>query len=254
MINNEQKIKTMRIEVAKIHLYDLEKYSTFAHKIFQIKNMQLYNRYAVAGSFSLIVVVLSMTLACTAGKKDNGQLSVNQTESTQNYTWNTIDPAYKNMVEALVNRQRDKVGLRLVERQSVFGNKFGERDSIAYQIDSNKLEYASMMLDFPINIAWLEYHLDDEKLIFIRHRAWYKDILWGFAEETMIYLKDEKPYYVEDRKVRVDHRFSNAGLLRFMNYKPTKEPLHIIEKKITKYWPYIKQTVMDDIASKKKAK
>jgi hypothetical protein len=108
------------------------------------------------------------------------------------------------------------------------------------------------MLLYPLDLAWLEYHLDDdEKVVFIRHRAWYKDLLWGYAEETMIYLKDEKPYYVEDRAVRVDYRYSNAGKLRFVNYKPTKQPLHIIEKKINKYWPYIKQTVMEEIARNK---
>ncbi len=217
--------------------------------------MQLLNRYSWAVNLSLLVFVLSLTIACTSGKiEDKGQVSVNQTEAATNSSWNTIDPAYKEQVDTLVNRLRNKVGFKLVERQSVFGNKFGAKDSMSYQIDNNKLEYASLMLLLPQDLAWLEYHLDDEKLIFIRHRAWYKDLLWGFAEETMIYLKDEKPYYVEERKVRVDYRFSNAGLLRFINYKPTKEPLHIIEKKINTYWPYIKQTVMDDIARKKQAK
>jgi hypothetical protein len=216
--------------------------------------MQLYLRHSSGFILILFVYTISMIFACKSGKKDQDQASVIHSQEVVNTSWNTIDPAYKEMVDTLVNRQRDKVGFKLVSRQSVFGNKFGDRDSMSYQIDSNKLEYASLMLNFPLDIAWLEYHLKDEKLTFIRHRAWYKDILWGFAEETMIYLKDEKPYYVEDRKVRVDYRYANAGMLRFINYKPTKEPLHIIEKKINTYWPYIKQTVMEDIARKNKTK
>lgn len=159
--------------------------------------------------------------------------------------WITIDSAYKAEVDTIVYDCRRRVFESGEKRQSAFGNRFTKKDSMSYQISNGELVYASVMIDSPHAIKWLEYYLDQGELIFSRHRAWFKDFMWGFAEELMIYFKDGEIYYVEDRMLRVDSRYSNAGGLRMLDYKPTVQPKYLVEKRVNDHWPYVLSTVRE---------
>lgn len=192
---------------------------------------------------SLLSVLL---IACQSQPGSQGE----KKPTTVDNSWNVLDREYQTYVDTLVNRQRNQVGFKQAVRYPAFGSKFSPRDSMSYQIHEGEWVYAMAMLESPHGIKWVEYHLNEGKLMYIRHRAWYKDIFWGYAEETIFYLKNEEISFVMDRMLRIDPRYSNAGGLRFMNYKPSREPKELLQKKIDQHWPYVKETVLKAMAER----
>jgi hypothetical protein len=192
------------------------------------------------------ILVSLLWISCQtkpATQKENNQ-------ATASNTWNVVDTTYMAYVDTLVNQQRSQVGFKTAVRYPAFGQKFTPKDSMSYQIYQGECVYAMAMLESSQAIKWLEYHLDNGQLMYIRHRAWYKDLLWGYAEETLFYLKNGEIAFVLDRTLRIDSRYSNAGGLRFVNYKLSREPRELLQKKIDQHWPYVLETVKNAMAER----
>jgi hypothetical protein len=195
---------------------------------------------------SLISVLFLFLIACQSQPGSQGDKKKEPVDNS----WNVLDREYQTYIDTLVNRQRNQVGFKQAVRYPAFGSKFTPKDSISYQIYEGEWVYAMAMIESSQAIKWLEYHLNEGEPMYIRHRAWYKDLLWGYAEETIIYLKDGEISFAMDRMLRIDSRYSNAGGLRFMNYKASREPKELLQKKIDQHWPYIKETVQKAMAQR----
>jgi hypothetical protein len=116
----------------------------------------------------------------------------------------------------------------------------GASDTLEYWNVNEKPARISLKLYPPDMMIWHTFFLKDGHLILVRSRAWFKSLPMPWAEENMIYLRDDKIIYCDERRMDLPGDDIPASL-RDKPFAMSTSSFADLEKKYQSDWIKIKE-------------
>lgn len=177
------------------------------------------------------LIIASLTYACSPSKKQpDAEGAVNQEVK--------FDSLHKPAIDAMVDSIN--AGLRRVgPPQRLAYPLYNAKDTMLYWILDNQSARISIEFTKGTEVIWPTFFVYESELVFVRNRYANYDSTDAKVFEHMIYLKDGKIAYCEEREMKLEKGDVPASL-RIQPYTMSTRTTAEIKAEYSDYWEAVK--------------
>jgi len=192
--------------------------------------MNLNNLYSTGKIISVCILALSVLYACSSSK--------NQADNKEQSAAIAFDSIRKAEIDTIIKNMEP--GIREVGNpQKLAFPIHNPKDTILYWLPKDgKSARISIEWKLPDEISWPTFFVYDGELIFVRYRYMYKTPPNIRVSESMIYLKDGKIIYCEERRKQLQQGELPGSLRKDPLTRSTRTYAEV-EKDYKEYWSLV---------------
>jgi hypothetical protein len=149
-----------------------------------------------------------------------------------------LDTRKKTEIDTIVAQINDSVQAQVEPKVLIFPTS-NSHDTIKYWTIDQEPVRISLTMSTDQYFIWPTFFISNKHLVFVRYRAWHRELFPSIVLENMIYLDGDQVVYCEERKLQLLPG-ELPVLLREKSYTPSRRSPSDIKKDYEDYWSAVK--------------